>query len=392
MSPPAGGVPYWRLSASYAAYFGGLGALIPYFGLYLASLGYEPTRIGVLGAALVFGRVVAPQFWGWVADRTGSRVGVVRWTSAVACVAFASVLQARGLATLALALLVFGFFWSASLPQLEATTLSHLGADTGRYSRVRLWGSLGFIASVAAVGALIETRGTGVIGPVVVGLLSLAWLATLALPEADVPRGEPPARSLTRVALQPPVLALLAVCFLMQVGHGPYYAFYSLYLEQFGYSKTAIGQLWSLGVLAEIGVFLVMHRLLSRWSLEALLVASTVCGLARWSLIALGPEHLSLLLLAQLLHAGTFGLHHAAAILLVHRYFVGRHQGRGQGLYSGLSYGLGGAVGSALGGVLWDAWGASAAFLGAALASVAALAAAAWCARGGPGADAPPRS
>lgn len=378
MSTAARAVPYWRLSASYFAHFAALGALVPYFGLYLASLGFDAARIGALSAVLVVGRVVAPNFWGWVADRSGSRVGVVRWTTAIACAGFAAVLEARGLSGLAATLLLFGFFWSASLPQLEAVTLTHLGAEAGLYTRVRLWGSVGFIVAVSAVGVLVGRAGTGALGPVVLSLLLATWAASLVLPEARPAAGAPARESLGRVLAQPQVLALLAVCFLMQLGHGPYYAFYSLYLEQHGYSKTAIGQLWSLGVVAEVLVFLVMPRLLSAWSLQSLLVASTLCAVLRWALLAWRPDLLAVVLLVQLLHAGTFGLHHAAAIQLVHRYFVGHHQGRGQGLYNSLSFGLGGAVGSAAGGLLWQGLGPAAAFGGAALASVAALAAACW--------------
>jgi len=59
-------------------------------------------------------------------------------------------------------------------------------------------------------------------------------------------------------------------------------------------------------------------------------------------------------LIAQSLHAATFGSFHAAAMHLTHQYFVGRHQGRGQALYSSLSFGAGGAVGSLLSGFLWS--------------------------------------
>lgn len=382
MRAPPGSVPYWRLSASYLAYFASLGALVPYFGLYLAGAGFDPTRIGVLSATLVIGRVLAPGFWGWVADHSGSRVGMVRWTSAAAVLAFAAALAVEGMTPLALTLLVFGFFWSAGLPQVEATTLSHLGSDTRHYTRIRLWGSIGFIVAVTAVGALVDRLGLGVFGPATLALLLSVWLAALVLPEAGHPRhtAEQARTPLARVLRQPAVLLLLGVCFLMQLAHGPYYAFFSLYLERYGYSKALIGPLWSLGVLAEILVFLMMPRMLAYCSLHALLVASTVAAVLRWSALALAPEQLGVVLAAQLLHAGTFGLNHAAAIQLIHRYFVGRLQGRGQGLYSSLSFGLGGAVGAAAGGLLWDDWSPNAAFGGAAVASVLATLAAAWAA------------
>jgi PPP family 3-phenylpropionic acid transporter len=77
----------------------------------------------------------------------------------------------------------------------------------------------------------------------------------------------------------------------------------------------------------------------------------------RWQLIGVFPEQVAIMLLAQTLHAATFGSFHASAIHLVHHYFPGRFQGRGQALYSSLSFGAGGAMGSLFGGYLWASLG-----------------------------------
>ncbi len=85
-------------------------------------------------------------------------------------------------------------------------------------------------------------------------------------------------------------------------------------------------------------------------------------AVVRWVLIALFPQQLWLMLLAQLLHAATFGIYHATAIALIQRYFPGSHQGKGQALYSSLSFGAGGAIGAftaALSGSRWERAGSS---------------------------------
>jgi PPP family 3-phenylpropionic acid transporter len=157
--------------------------------------------------------------------------------------------------------------------------------------------------------------------------------------------------------LRPEVFAFLLACLLMQISHGPYYTFYSIYLEGFGYSKTVIGMLWAFAVVCEIGVFLLMQRLLTRVSLRAVLIASFFLAAMRWLLIGHYPENLSVLVLAQALHAATFGSFHATAMQLVHRFFTGRHQHRGQAIYGSLSFGIGGAVGSLYSGHAWATLG-----------------------------------
>jgi PPP family 3-phenylpropionic acid transporter len=78
------------------------------------------------------------------------------------------------------------------------------------------------------------------------------------------------------------------------------------------------------------------------------------------------------MVLAQTLHAASFGLYHAVSIHLIHRLFRGRHQGRGQALYSSLSFGAGGAVGSFLAGYLWVGIGAEWMYVAAALTALVA--------------------
>jgi len=148
-------------------------------------------------------------------------------------------------------------------------------------------------------------------------------------------------------------------CLLAQASHGPYYTFFSIYLEDLGYTRTLIGVLWALGVVAEIIIFLLMHRLLPCYGARNLLLTALLITVIRWLLIAAQPQNLPILLIAQIMHAASFGILHASAIHMVHRLFPGRLQGRGQALYSSLSFGLGGAIGSLLSGYVWSNLGAS---------------------------------
>ena len=124
-----------------------------------------------------------------------------------------------------------------------------------------------------------------------------------------------------------------------------------------------IGQVWALGVLAEVAIFLVMHRWLPKFGLRNVFMASLLLTTLRWLLIALFPQNLTVLILAQLLHAASYGSFHASAIAWVHRHFTGPTQGRGQALYSSASFGAGGVIGSLFSGYMWDSPGAIWTFL-----------------------------
>lgn len=364
---------YWRLSGFYLFYFASLGALVPYWSLYLKSLDFSVTEIGQLIAILMATKIVAPNVWGWIADHTGQRIAIVRMASLLGAICFAGVLVGSSYWWLAVVITLFSFFWNASLPQFEATTMNHLGDETGRYSSIRLWGSVGFIITVAGLGPLLDAYGPGLLPLIVLALFAAIWLSSLAVPESEAGHMRLGQEPLRKVIGRPIVVALLGVCFLMQASHGPYYAFFTIYLEDFGYTRSQIGQLWALGVVAEIGVFLLMPRLLPRFGARRLMLAAVGLTTLRWLLIAQFAASPPVIIFAQTLHAASFGLYHAVAIYLIHILFTGTHQGRGQALYSSISFGAGGALGSLASGYLWTGINPEAMFLLAAVASLGAL-------------------
>ena len=167
---------------------------------------------------------------------------------------------------------VASFFWNAALPQMEAITFNHLGPRANRYASVRLWGSIGFILTVAGLGWLLQGQGTGVVPWVVLALFFGIWGASLLVPVAAQGHQGPGEDSLRRLLRRPEILAFLASCLLMQVSHGAYYAFYSIYLKSAGYDGVAVGGLWAWGVFVEVLVFLRMHRLLERFGARRVLL------------------------------------------------------------------------------------------------------------------------
>ncbi|MCU7921072.1 MAG: MFS transporter [Candidatus Thiodiazotropha sp. (ex Dulcina madagascariensis)] len=350
-------MPYWRLSGFYFFYFASLGALVPFWGLYLQGRDFSPAEIGELMAVLMVTKLVAPNIWGWIADHTGHRMPIVRLASLLALVSFVGVFFVQGFWPLVLVMMLFSFFWNASLPQFEAVTMSYLRERIRHYSRIRLWGSIGFILSVTLLGFLLEEMGIGLVPQVVLLLYGCIFLYSMLVPENDAVMPSQSQGSILQVLRRGDIIAFLLVCFLMQASHGAYYAFYSIYMEDIGYSRSVIGQLWAVGVIAEVMIFLVMHRLLHRWGARKVLIASLAIAVIRWWLVGSASDNLPLVLLAQVMHAATFGVFHASAIHLVHHYFIGRHQGRGQALYSSISFGAGGAFGSLMSGYLWSGIG-----------------------------------
>lgn len=355
-------VPYWRLSGFYFCYFATLGAFLPFWSLYLKRIGFPPADIGELTAVLVATKIISPYLWSWLADKSGRSMGLIRITSLLALLAFSGFLYRNDYLWVALVTFVFSFFWNATLPQFEAATLRHLQAQPQHYSRIRLWGSVGFIAAVLGIGHWLDSIDILYLPWIILGLLLSNWIMAWITPEARRRGDNKAADTVWRVLLNPQLLTFFIVYMLLQVAHGPYYAFYSVYLQQYDYSATATGLLWALGVCAEILVFIGMHGLSRRFSLRCLLLSSLLLSTLRWLLIAYGAQWFAVIIAAQLLHAASFGVAHVVAMQWLQVFFGDRHLSKGQALYSSVSFGLGGVLGSFYSGYFWDELGGSMVF------------------------------
>jgi PPP family 3-phenylpropionic acid transporter len=358
-----------RLSAFYFAHFFHGGGFVAYFPLYLAWRGFGAVEIAWILALPQVARTFAPAAWGWIADRRGARRGVVVLSCAAAAGGFLALPFVDSFAGVAVVIGLSSLLSAGGLPLVEAITLGALAGQPGRYGPIRLWGSVGFIVAVLAGGAWLDYQPVRLL-PWALTVFALAALAAaVSLPPQHA---HAHARS-TGLDFTPQARALLGAGFCMALAHGTLYAFLSLHLERAGYSGTMIGLLWTLGVLAEIAVFLYLPALFRRYSLSGILVASFACAVARFLALAWFPGELWLVVIAQLLHAATFGAFHAASVAAVHRVFPEAAQARGQTLFSSLSYGAGGAAGVLGAGWLWEAAGPGYAFSLSALAGLAGL-------------------
>jgi PPP family 3-phenylpropionic acid transporter len=353
----------FRLAAFYFAFFAHAGAYVAYFPLYLASRGLSPAEIAWVLALPPLARTFAPPAWGWLADRSGAYRAIV----VLSCAAIAAAFALMPFTTqIALLIALMALFSAGALPIVEAITLGSLAGQPGRYGPIRLWGSIGFMAVVLGGGVWLDFQPVATLPAVLVAFILVALAAGLALPApgVHVTAHRVPLRFTTEVR------ALLGAGFCNAVAHGALYAFLSLHLEALGYSATAIGMLWTLGVAAEIFVFLYLPQVFRRFSLAAILVASLAAGVFRFLMIGWAAGEVGIVLFAQLLHAATFGSFHAASVAAVHRVFPASAQARGQTLFSGVTYGAGAAAGLVISGWAWEGGGAPLAFSIAALAAL----------------------
>lgn len=344
-----------RLGGFYFFYYSIVGTFMPYWNLYLQDEGFNYQEIGVLSSIAIVTRFFAPLVWGWIADKSGKRMLLVRiatWMES--CIWLAIFIVPNTFQSVALLMLIFSFFQNAILAQFEGVTLFWLGDQKAKlYGKIRKWGSVGFIVGVFTIGAILEIVHISMLPILLLIIASLAFIWSFTIREPDsAPTSQKYLEPLLPVLKRPTVAAFFAIEFILLFSHAPFYSFYSNFLRSLNFSTTEIGFLWAMGVFAEIFMFSIASKIFQRFSWRSLAIVCLLVTSIRWMLVAVFSHYFIGQLFAQCLHAFSFGLFHLIAMRVIFQNFSAGQQGRGQALYSTM-WGLGVAFGSVLAGHFW---------------------------------------
>ncbi len=353
---------HFNLSRFYFIYYFFVGLFVPYWGLYLTFKSFTPIEIGFLLSFFQLSRIFAPNLWGWIADHTEKRSLWIRLTAFIGFVGFIGIFWADSFIEIFVIMMAMSVFTSSTLPLAESLTLSHLATTNGHYSKIRAWGSFGFIMAALSFGFILDSLGMHYLLIVLCITQFLIFIFSYGVPEKPYHRKKLTQNSFIKILKKPEVFSLLLACALMVTSHGLLYNFYSIYMNDQGYSNSIIGFLWALGVICEIFIFFLMPKITRYLNFKQILLISLFIAVVRFYLIGSFADCLLIILIAQMLHAFTFGSFHVASIEMINQFFSGKNHAKGQALYNSITYGVGGALGGLGGGYVIQMYSASTAF------------------------------
>lgn len=364
------------LAFTYLCYFGQIGVLVPYLGVFLDSRGFSSADIGQLSAFITLSRIIGPYLWALVADYSGKNLATLQLGCLLSLLTLSVVMMVDSFWALTLFIGLMMLFTSAILPQIEVLTLSCVQGDSTRYGRIRLWGSIGYIVLTILTGTMIDVFSAQ--APIVITMLVLGLLFIVSLKLSDVEttnKVQHRGASIWPKLKTPVFISFLISALLLQVSFGAYYGFFALYARDLGYSGQATGWLIAVGVMVEVGIFVVAGQVIRAFGVKWVLVVSMGLTALRWAILASVAHNLYWLIFSQMLHAFSFAMTHAASMHFIHQYFEKKFHSRGQAIYISIAFGLGGALGGFLAGNFWQQgagaqltfWLASATALGGAL-------------------------
>ncbi len=346
--------------------------MAPYLAVFLDGRGFTSLEIGEILAVVTATKVFGPTLWAVLADKTGKQLSIIRLGAFLACFAFFFLFFLDGYWPLLISLALFSLFWTAILPQIEVLTLTSIRRSPKIYARIRLWGSIGFIAFAMLAGELIERYGAEVYIAIGMVILLGLFISSMQLTQRRlITVHQTSSESIFNKLYDYRFVMFFLAGLLLQISFGPLNNFFALYLRDLHYPAYAVGLMLGIGIIAEIIVFIFAGRLFQHFSLKSLLVFSLAISIVRWFLVASVGDIAWLLTVSQILHAFSFGLYHSASMQFLHRHFNHNQQNRGQAIYIGGVYGVGGAIGAYVTGLVWlDGQGGQLAFY---IAAVAAL-------------------
>jgi PPP family 3-phenylpropionic acid transporter len=355
------------IASFYFFYFALIGVHVIFVPKILAMIGYDPLHIGIILASAPLVRFAMPFLF-----LRGFRLNQRTFFTSLALMLIGAGGFYPALSHFYPLLgvnIFFGIGISLVLPYIEVIALEHIGKE--RYGRIRLFGSLGFIAVALVLVKFLTTPYVGIDFLIAMAALTLTFGAVIGMKQAHDPASECSSNEEGCKFSIFGHIPLWIGFFLMQVSFGPFYNFFTIYATDHGVSLGTTVWLWSFGVIAEIAMFYFQGPLL-RGNLGRLLQFTAFITVLRWLIVALFPDSTPLLFASQSLHAFSFALFHSSAIgMLFHLY---KSRRLAQQFFFGISYGLGGFIGAVGAGILYQYTptllfvGGSVAALGAAIA------------------------
>ena len=330
------------LSAFYFFYFALIGVYVIFMPKVLVDLGYSTVEVGIIYAAAPFMRFLLPFVFKHFISLTVRVYLLSLIVSFLATLLFWTTVDNFWLYLCAN--LVFGAAMGISLPYVETIALSTLSKS--HYGKVRLWGSLGFMGIALWLGKVLESPFEALYYlSAMTGLSMLFGTLLIRYDRTEHTSAESDAHfSLTKY------WAFWASVFLMQVGFGGFYNFFTIYETSHGISLEMTSWMWSFGVICEIVMLYFQGPLLQR-NLLSILKFATLVTAGRWLMLFLFPDSVVLTFASQSLHAVSFALYHTAAITYVFSLYTQKKLA--QQFFLGIAFGLGGSVGALLSGQIY---------------------------------------
>ncbi len=363
----------YQVGGVYSGLFLYVGIALPFWALWLAEVGMTPGEIGFLIGFPSFLKVVSSPYIAQLCDKWGVTRRPMLALMALSVLFFCGYFFIDSFSYFVVVTILFTIVYYAVSPLIESYAVRACDKHNLQYGRVRAVGSVVFILTSVLFGKYLDYFGYDNFLYFCVASLVITFFAIFLLPKEERKR-ETHQPEVVTDAVSPVYFLLtsrrfvmfLVVLSLIQMSHGFIYVMGSYHWAAQGIDNGMIGLLWSIGVIAEIGVFIFAGKIITRIRPMYLLTVIAVFGVVRWVVLAV-TTYLPWLIIIQTFHGLTYGAAHLVAMYYLstrvpHGYFT-----TAQSLYSSIPMGFSIGLVMVFSGPLYEYFGGRTYFLMAAL-------------------------
>jgi len=287
---------YTQLSALTFFQFIVVGAVSPIIGTYLKdTLGFSGAEVGLTLTVFQAASMVAPLAAAFLVDRVVSARTLYAVLQLIAGGLSLGLAHERTFLPFLLLFGVYAFFLGPTGGLVNALTFSRMPDRQGQYGLVRLWGTVGWIASAFLLAVLWLIPGATMDWMFTLSACGslVAAASTLLLPPGPRVRPEGPFRLIPREAFRvfarPGILKIGTVFFVSGILDRFYFIATAPYLKQLGFSDSQIMPAMTLGQVTEVFLLLLTGPVLKRWGLRNTLLLGLTVQFVRFALMVANP-------------------------------------------------------------------------------------------------------
>jgi len=341
-------------SLFYFLNFASLGVFMPYLALFFKKNGFSGFQIGLILALVPLCKFVFTSKWTKLFGSSSMPRLFAASSVFLANIALYFLVLFPTFFTAALIVIVFSVLRVGLLPAVDHCSMEFFKKSGIEYGKMRMFGSIGFIASTVIMGKIVDILGVDsiVVAASVLGCLSAVPLIFLQLSNGF---GKKHRKKGTEVFPTFFYFILVAVIFYF-VSFSFFGNFFNIKIDETGFSQFHAGAIWGFGILCEVFVMYYAGNIFHRYKAVNVLIVSMFLGGVRLFVVAFTGD-LVVLYLINLLHGFAFGGYHLAVLRLIQQKLPENLRLKAQSKYSEMSFGLGAILGSVFSGTIYDIFG-----------------------------------
>lgn len=293
-----------RLFAVQMFYFSGQAIYNTYINLYMSSIGFTVSQIGLIISVSTGFLLLAQYGWGVISDRTKEKNRIILLMYVVCIVVAPLFYLSKEYLPVMLLFTVFSIFFVPIVPLNDNITLELIEKSRWDYGKIRMGGTIGYAVTVLIIGYVLRDRYDQIFW--MVSLMTfLCLVAALRIKPVQGYKNRKNRSSIKLVLKNKNLMGLIVFYLMFGLGTSFFYNFYSIYFTSIGGGSGDIGMMMFVCSVAEIPCLWLMYRLVKRFGVYNILLLAVGMTSLRWILLFILKQPV-LIILANGLHGFGF--------------------------------------------------------------------------------------